>query len=208
MPDNLFWYLTRSSALVGYFLLWISIFLGLAIKTPILKRIIKPAYSYKIHCWISLQALIFALIHGLSLLGDKYVNFNLGNIFIPFYPQEGVIVNFEFLALGIISFYIMTILVVTSYFKDSIPHSVWRGLHFLSIGLFIIAFVHALYLGTDMKNDTVRAVFIYANGFLAFLMAVNILARIINSFKKDENIRESQPAVVEERSRQDFRGRV
>lgn len=188
MGENFFWYLTRSSALVGYFLLWISIFLGLAVRTPLLNRIIKPIYSYKIHCWISLQALIFALIHGLSLLGDKYVDFTLGNIFIPFFPQTASSVDMSFLALGIISFYIMLILVVTSYFRNNLSHSLWQSVHFLNIGLFVIVFIHALYLGTDMKNETVRFIFIYANSFLALLFIVNLITRIINSFKNNENI--------------------
>lgn len=175
--------------MVGYFLLWISIFLGLSIRTPFLNRVIKPVYSYKIHCWISLQALIFAAVHGLSLLGDKYANFSLGNIFIPFFPQTGEGVNPEFLALGIISFYIMIILVLSSYLKNRLSYSFWRGLHFLSIGLFVIVFIHALYLGTDMKSEIVRNIFIYANGFLAFLMVINLITRIIKSFKTDENLR-------------------
>ena len=168
MEENFFWYLTRSSALVGFLLLWISIFLGLAIRTPLLNRIIKPIYSVRNHCWISLPALIFATIHGLSLLGDKYVHFNLGNIFIPFYPQNGIAVDPSFLSLGIIGFYIMIILVFSSYLRKYIPQSVWRGIHFLNVGLFVIIFIHALYLGTDMKNDTVRGIFIIANSFIVF----------------------------------------
>jgi predicted ferric reductase len=198
MEESYFWYLTRSSALVGFFLLWISIFLGLAVRTPILNKIIKPIYSVRTHCWISLQALIFTAIHGLSLLGDKYVNFSPGNIFIPFYPQTGGNVDMSFLALGIIGFYIMIILVVTSYFRNNLSHLFWRGVHFLNIGLFVIIFIHALYLGTDMKNDIVRFAFIYANAFLAILFIINLLTRITNSFKKNENIYQSDPASREE----------
>jgi predicted ferric reductase len=198
MGENFFWYLTRSSALVGYFLLWISIFLGLSIRAPLLNRIIKPIYSVRMHSWISLQALIFAAVHGLSLLGDKYANFSLGNIFIPFFPQVGIVVNPEFLALGIISFYIMVILVVTSYFRNNISHSLWRGVHFLNIGLFIIVFIHALYLGTDMKSGLVRFAFIYANVFLAILFVINLIARTINSFQSNEDLHQSDSEVVEE----------
>lgn len=196
MNENFFWYLTRSSALVGYFLLWISIFLGISIKTPVLNKIIKPVYSYRIHCWISLQALIFALIHGLSLLGDRYVNFSLGNIFIPFFPQSGQYIEPSFVALGIISFYIMIILVVTSYFRENIYYSLWRGVHFLNIGLFVIVFIHALYLGTDMKNDMIRFVFICANIFLAILFIINLFLRLFVSIKNHENIRKSNATVV------------
>lgn len=185
MTDNFFWYLTRSSALIGYFLLWISIFLGLSIRIPILNRVVKPIYSYRIHCWISLQALIFALIHGLSLLGDKYVNFSLGNIFIPYYPQPAGNVDMSFLFLGIASFYIMILLVITSYFRESISHSWWRAIHFLNIGLFVIVFIHSLYLGTDLQSGVLRFIFIYLNTFLALLLIINLSLRFFKNNNED-----------------------
>lgn len=185
MSENFFWYLTRSSALIGYMLLLISIFLGLSIKIPILNRMVKPIYSYRIHCWISLQALIFSLIHGLSLLGDKYVNFSLGNIFIPYFPQNGGEVNANFLALGIISFYLMIILVVTSYFRGNISHSLWRAIHFLNVGLFVIVFIHSLYLGTDLQSGMLRFIFVYLNSFLAIIFLISLFLRLIRENNED-----------------------
>jgi methionine sulfoxide reductase heme-binding subunit len=175
------WYLARSSALIGFFLLYISIFLGLAVRTPLLNKIIKPAYSAKIHCWISLQALIFAAIHGISLLFDKFIAFSWKNISIPYFPlteNQAERIDVGFMALGIISFYIMLLLVATSYLRKGLSFSLWRAIHFLNVGLYVIVIIHALYLGTDLKNDgLVRNIFIYANGFLIFLFIINILTR-------------------------------
>ncbi|MDR3559235.1 MAG: hypothetical protein P4L58_02420, partial [Candidatus Pacebacteria bacterium] len=107
MTDNFPWYLSRASGLVGFILLYVSIFLGLAIRTPILKRIIKPVYSFRVHCWISFQALLFAFFHGAILLLDKFIGFSWQNIFIPFYPTSySKAVDGDFLALGIIGFYL------------------------------------------------------------------------------------------------------
>ena len=201
------WYLTRASALVGYFLLWVSIFLGLAIRTPILKKIIKPIYSFQMHCWISLQAVFFAGLHGIFLLFDKYVGFGWSNILIPYCPTEKV--NVQFLALGIIGFYVMIILVLTSYLRKYISQTIWRGLHFLNIGLFVIVFIHALFLGTDLKSGILREIFIYANTVLAVLFIINIFSRLFNSnSNNDENIRQSESSVIEERGSEDFRGRI
>lgn len=175
------WYLARSSALVGFFLLYISIFLGLSIRTPLLKRVIKPIYSLKVHSWISLQAFIFAMIHGGSLLFDKFLNFNLGNILVPFYPltdSQLIRVSPAFLALGTISFYIMIVLVASSYLRNSMSYGVWRGIHSLNAGLYVVSIIHALYLGTDLKSaGAARDIFIYANAFLIFIFAFNIFFR-------------------------------
>jgi len=172
-----------------------------------------------------LQALIFALIHGVILLFDKMVGFGWQNIFIPFYASShdnAVGVNPEFLALGIIGFYIMFILVLSSYLKKFISQYVWRGLHFLNIGLFVAVFIHALYLGTDLKNETFRVIFIIANFLLLILIAINLLLRMTkslfhkeevpanleNNLNQDEDLRQSEPAVIQERSDQNFRGRI
>lgn len=179
------WYLARSSALVGFFLLYLSIFLGLAIQIPLLNRIIKPFYSLKIHCWISFQALIFAAVHGVSLLFDQFISFNWKNILIPFYPLTEIQaqqIDVGFLALGIVGFYIMLLLVASSYLRKGLSTSLWRAVHFLNVGLYIIVIIHSLYLGTDLKNPGVaRDIFIYANGFLIVLFIINIIIRLVKS---------------------------
>jgi|WetSurMetagenome_2_1015567.scaffolds.fasta_scaffold37938_3 methionine sulfoxide reductase heme-binding subunit len=175
------WYLARSSALIGFFLLYISIFLGLAIRTPLLNKLIKPIYSTKIHCWISLQALIFAAVHGASLLLDKFIAFSWKNILIPFYPlteSQAQRIDVGFLALGIVGFYIMLLLVASSYLRKGLSSSLWRAVHFLNVGLYVIVIIHSLFLGTDLKNPGLaRDIFIYANGFLMALFVANIFTR-------------------------------
>jgi predicted ferric reductase len=215
------WYFTRASALLAYALLYISIFLGVSIRIPLLNKIIKPVFSYSVHCWISLQALIFALLHGLFLLGDKFMNFKLANIFIPFYPtieNQMAGINPQFLALGILSFYLMLILVITSYARRFISQTLWRGLHFLNLGLWAIVFIHALYMGTDLKSGIIRDVFIYANVFLVFLLLVNIFLRIWKALAnkeayeinplQNENLRQSASTLESERSTENFGRRI
>ncbi len=175
------WYLTRASALIGFFLLYLSIFFGIAIRNPLLRKIISPIYSLDIHGWISVQALLFALLHGVSLLFDKFLAFNLANIFVPFFPlsESATKVGVEpiYLAMGIISLYLMLILIVSSYLRKFINFRVWRLIHFFNLVLWIFVILHALQLGTDMKNVIVRNIFIYANVFLMLLFVVNLIYR-------------------------------
>jgi len=185
------WYLTRASALIGFFLLYLSIFFGIAIRNPLLRKIISPIYSLDIHGWISLQALLFALLHGVSLLFDKFLAFNWANIFVPFFPlsESATNVGIEpiYLAMGVVSFYLMLVLIISSYLRKFINFRVWRFIHFFNLALWIFVILHALQLGTDMKNVIVRNIFIYANAFLMFLFAVNLVSRIFNSIKQRIN---------------------
>lgn len=182
------WYVARSTGIVGFILLYLSIFLGLSIRTPFLNKIIKPIYSLNIHRWISVQALIFAAIHGFSLLFDNYFHFTLVDILIPFAMSqelESSGMDKGLLALGIISFYLMIILVVTSYTRKYIGQSLWRSIHFLNISLYFITIIHAIYLGTDLKSSGLaREIFIYANFFLSIIFASNLIWRISTSFSR------------------------
>jgi methionine sulfoxide reductase heme-binding subunit len=197
------WYATRASALMGFLLLYLSFFFGLAIRTPGLKKIVSPANSFSVHSWISLQALIFAAIHGLSLFFDKFLNFSLKDILVPLALKSNVAgISPELVAIGIISFYIMLALVLTSYFRKFISHQIWRALHFLNAGLYILVFIHALYLGTDLRSGWPQYIFIGANVLLGFLILTSLINKIISSIRdwrrvKDENLYPSNSEGVE-----------
>jgi DMSO/TMAO reductase YedYZ heme-binding membrane subunit len=178
------WYSARAGGLVGFLLLYISIFLGLAIRMPVLRKIIKPVYSYNIHCWISLQALILAFIHSGSLLFDKYLNFGFIGTFIPF-ALSSDIVDPNLITLGILGLYLMIALVATSYGRKYISQKVWRSVHFTNVILYALVIVHAYYIGTDLKIPLIRNIFIGLNIFLIFLFLVNIISRISSWRRRD-----------------------
>jgi DMSO/TMAO reductase YedYZ heme-binding membrane subunit len=201
------WYLTRATALISFFLLWSSIFLGVAIRLPVLRRIFNPIFSVDAHCWVSLQALFFAAIHGGSLLFDRYIGFSFLNIAVPFFkiPQNvSDRIDPGALALGVISFYLMSALVLSSYFRKRIPFWLWRSIHFLNIGLYVAGVAHALKLGADLQGGSVRLFFVLASVFLAALLALSIFNRFFIFLrkkkveKKNENIRESDSQIVQE----------
>jgi methionine sulfoxide reductase heme-binding subunit len=179
------WYAARSSGIVAFLLLYLVMFLGLAIRTPYLKKIIQPRYSYSVHCWLSIQALIFVFFHAISFFFDKFLNFGFRDIFIPFAFQAKKL-NTNFLALGIIGFYLMIILVVSSYARRFIGQRLWRALHFLNILLYIFIVIHAYFLGTDLKIPIIRDIFIWLNAFLVFLMLNNLAFRFLREDKAND----------------------
>jgi predicted ferric reductase len=202
------WYLSRATALVGFLLLYLPIFLGVSIRLPFLQKIIKPAYSVKIHGWISFQALFFAFIHSIALLFDRFISFDLVNIFIPFLnlPDSAVGSGIEpmYLNLGIIGFYLMLVLVLTSYLRNIVGRRFWRLIHFANIILYVFVVLHALALGTDMKNPLIRNIFIAANVFLAVLFIISIIYRIYLY----AHLRQSDSQVVQTGNNQSFRRRI
>lgn len=174
------WYVARSSALVGFLLLYVSVLLGLLIRVSYLRKLVPAWFSMQMHCWLSLLAWLLALVHGTTLLFDKMFNFSLADIFIPFH------ISFEkdLVALGIIGFYLMLLLVTTSYLRKGISQTFWRAAHFLNIGMYFILVVHALYLGSDMKIELVRNIFLGMQGVLVIFIILHIIARIQCRLKK------------------------
>jgi DMSO/TMAO reductase YedYZ heme-binding membrane subunit len=180
------WYASRASALVAFALLYVAIFLGLTLRIPALRKIIAPIYSMRFHRWISLQATVLALFHGSVLMLDNFFNIRFKDIFIPFAStfQPGL------MALGIFGFYLMVILVATSYGRRYISQKVWRGVHLLNAVLYVIVLLHAAQLGTDMKNPLVFGIFLWANAFLVVIILWNIELRLVEALKRRKNVLE------------------
>ncbi|MCX6762657.1 MAG: ferric reductase-like transmembrane domain-containing protein [Candidatus Moranbacteria bacterium] len=210
------WYTVRASALIGFLLLYISVFVGTVSCLPGIRKYFLRLGSLSLHCWISLQALIFALVHGFTLFFHKFIPFSLADILIPFHSSyEPFLV-----ALGTVSLYIMIILVATSYARKYISQKLWRSIHFLNIALYIFSIIHAFYLGTDLKSGLLREVFIWANGILILLLAYNMFYRIWYKIKKREvvceipapnsyeDIRQSYASRWQKRNRENFRRRI
>lgn len=178
------WYVSRSSGLLAFLLLYISMFLGATIRIPGLRRIWKPAYTLKIHCWVSLQALIFAFVHGTVLFFDKFLNFRLVEIFVPFARKTvpGV-VDTNLLAMGIVGFYLMALILATSYAKEHLSHTLWRTVHSTNLALYVFVVIHSLFQGTDLKDGTVwRPIFIVANAILFALLLTSVGLRLKDAF--------------------------
>src|SRR4030042_4521030 len=176
------WYAIRASALVGFFLLYVSIFVGTVSCLPGIGKYFLKLRSLNFHCWISLQALMFAAVHSIILLFHKFIPFTWKAVFVPFASE------FEpgLVAMGTISFSLMIILIVSSYLRKFFSYDIWRALHFLNIVLYFLSIVHALYLGTDLKSGILREIFIWANGILLFLLFYNLVYRIWSRVKNKE----------------------
>ena len=156
--------------------------LGLAIRIPLLRNSIGSGDTLSVHRWISLQALLLALIHGTSLIFDKFIKFSFVDVFIPFASEYKTYM----VVLGVLAFYLMLILVVSSYLKNKIPHKLWRTLHFFNIVLYIFSLIHAWQLGTDLSSNFARAVFVGLNSAIPVLIIWHVVERMKCRVKKSQ----------------------
>jgi len=177
------WYVSRATGIIGFIFLWLTIFLGLAIRNPLLKKIIAPIYSFDFHCFLAAAAVFWALVHGTSLLFDKFMGFGIKDIAIPFYAPESLI-HSNPLALGIIAFYAMVIMTLTSYMRSHMNHLLWRVLHFLNPLAFIFVVVHGYIIGTDMKNFWIGGIFLFSSFVLALIYLSSLIFMIVSKIRQ------------------------
>lgn len=190
------WYLTRSAGLLAYFFLWLTVFFGLAIRNDWLKKLVQPIYSFGFHCFLGASSLFWAFIHGTAILFDRYLGMKWKDILIPYHFNY---LNFradsvDLLAFGIVAFYLMVVLVATSYLRQFLSQRVWRILHFVNPLAFILVVLHGLYLGTDLKDYGPQKTFLLLALFLVLVYFSNLAFLIRNKLKAKSVV--SQPADV------------
>jgi predicted ferric reductase len=141
-----YWYLSRSSAIVGYFMLWGSMVLGLAITNKLARAWPGGPTFAALHEHTGWLGLVLSAFHALILLGDGYIGYTLNQVLIPFASANYLPF---WVGLGQISLYLMAFVVVSFYLKRWINYRLWRTLHYLSFAVFALGMAHGLMSGTD-----------------------------------------------------------
>lgn len=117
------------------------------------------------------MALILGAFHGVILLGDTYMNFSLLDILIPFKsPYQPFWVG-----LGILSLYLMAILVVSFSFQRRIGYRAWKLLHLTSFGVWIMTSLHGIFSGSDSSSLLVKLMYTVAIVSVGYLLTYRIV---------------------------------
>lgn len=169
-----YWYLSRATAFVSLSLLWISMALGIGITNKMARVWPGAAAAFAIHEYVSLLGLAFALFHALLLLGDKYINFTLSQVLMPF---ASVGYHPFWVGVGQIGFYIWALVAFSFYIRQGIGQKTWRLIHFLSFAMYAMGLVHGLFSGTD--TSSAQMYYWYSGGSLLFLLFTRIIGTII-----------------------------
>lgn len=151
-----FWYLSRSSGVVGFVLMWASMALGLAITNRMMRVWPGGPTIAALHEYVSVLGLVFVLFHVAILLFDGYSNYTLEQLLLPFAS-----VNYRpfWVGMGQIAFYLLLPVTFTFYVRRLIGYRAFRMVHYLSFALFVMALVHGLYSGTDSGTMLMRDIY-------------------------------------------------
>jgi sulfoxide reductase heme-binding subunit YedZ len=141
--EHLFWITSRAAGGAALILASAAVAVGLMIggkRQDSNKRDLRA-----IHEALSLSTLAMVVLHGVSLLGDSYLNPGLTGIAIPFVGFYKPL----WTGLGIVAGYGLAALGLTYYLRDRIGAARWRKLHRFIALFWALAVVHTIGAGSD-----------------------------------------------------------
>lgn len=161
---KIFWYFSRSSALISFGLVWAAMVLGLAISNKLARAWPGGPTYVALHEHTSLLGLAFGLGHALSLLGDRYIGYSLAGVLVPF---ANLSYRPLWVAAGQLALYLLVPVTASFYVRRAIGQRAWRLIHCLSYAAFGLALIHGLFSGTDSAAPALLMA--YWAGFLTVL---------------------------------------
>lgn len=169
---NLIWFIIRGSGIAAFALLATSTIWGLLVSTKTLGRAVKPKGLTGLHEALGIGAVIAVIVHVVAVRMDDYIGFTWADALVPGMSEwEPVAV-----ALGVVSFWMMLVVVGSFYAKKWLGPVVWKVAHRMSLGVFIAALVHGVLAGTDSTNPWVVGMYAGAVAAVVMLTIVRILA--------------------------------
>ncbi len=156
------WYLARGSGIIAAISLVILMLSGIGQVTGYTFRFLEPLTAWASHRALGLTFGISVLIHMFSLLFDHFVPFNIWQILVPWLSHYkpvtlfGISFGSLYVALGVLSFYLVGVITLTSLLWVEKKPYTWKLIHLLSYIVMLFVFIHALYMGTDLAHGIWR----------------------------------------------------
>jgi sulfoxide reductase heme-binding subunit YedZ len=144
VTPHLFWITSRAAGSVALLAASAAVCLGLLMGSRLLKRFggsdLRVAHEV-----LSLTTMVAIAVHGLSLVGDRYLHPSLLDISVPFVSGYKA----GWTSAGIVSAWALVALGLSYYARGRIGPQRWRQLHRFTALAWMLGLVHSLGEGTD-----------------------------------------------------------
>ncbi len=167
------WYVARAGGLTAFFLLTLSVLVGVGLAgRPTLP--LWPRFAIEdVHRFLGLLAGVFVVVHVGSIYLDGYVTFPLLAFLVPglsSYKTVGV-------AFGVVGLELLVALAISNRLRRRLPRRVWRTFHGVAFVVWGATLVHGLTTGTDAGSLWALPLFAGAAGSVAGLVVWRVLRR-------------------------------
>jgi methionine sulfoxide reductase heme-binding subunit len=164
------WLASRASGLVALALVTVSVGIGLLMAGKVSR---KPGLGPKlaaIHEHAAVAAIIAISVHGVTLLGDAWLNPGIAGIAIPFKMAYRPL----WTGVGIVGGYLAALLGLSFYARRRIGARLWRKAHRFTVAVYVMAVVHTLGAGTDASTPWMRAWLVLTGVPIAVLFGLRL----------------------------------
>jgi sulfoxide reductase heme-binding subunit YedZ len=165
------WLASRASGLVALVLVTISVAIGLMMAGRVMRRPGMAPKLLAVHEQTALAGLIAIAVHGITLLGDPWLNPGVAGVTVPFALGYSTF----FTGLGVIAGYLAMLLGLSFYARKRVGPRLWRKAHRATVLVYLLGLVHALGAGSDSSAAWFRWWVIVTTPVVAGLFAVRVL---------------------------------
>jgi sulfoxide reductase heme-binding subunit YedZ len=169
--DHIWWLASRASGITAFLLISLSVLLGLAMATKILRGRVRPPVLVKLHESLALSGLVAISVHAITLLGDAWLSPGPVGLLVPFTMDHAPV----YTGLGIIAAYLAALLGLSYYVRRHIGTRRWRSLHRLTLLVYVLGVTHTLGAGTDAEALWLRLILIITGAPILFLALLRFL---------------------------------
>jgi sulfoxide reductase heme-binding subunit YedZ len=190
-PDPLehgWWIASRSAGIVSLLAITLSVILGLLMANGLPRRKGATRVMVSLHESTALAGLVALAVHGVTLLGDPWMNATLVNISVPFTIGYRPL----WTSIGIIGGWLAIALGLSFYARRRIGTRRWRNAHRATVVAWALGLAHTLGAGTDAEEPWLQATMLTGSVVIVFLF----LRRTVPGDPKREAARRAATADV------------
>lgn len=167
------WLVSRASGIVALVLVSLGVVLGLAMASRTVHRPAARRVISRLHEHIALVALAAIALHGVALLGDRWLKPGLLGISVPF----ALAYRPTYTGIGILAGYIVMLLGPSFYLRRRIGVRRWRRIHPVLIVAWLLAAAHSLGAGSDSGQTWLRLIVLAPLPAVAYLAVARLAGR-------------------------------
>ncbi len=169
--EHAWWLASRAAGVVALLCITASVALGLAMAGRTAPRHARAMLDA--HQWTALVGLVAIAVHGITLLGDAFLDPGLAGIAIPFVNDHAPL----WTGLGVTGGWLAAILGLSYWARERIGPRLWRQLHKATLLVYVLSVAHTLGAGTDAGEPWMRVLLLATGAPVLFLFLLRILPR-------------------------------
>jgi methionine sulfoxide reductase heme-binding subunit len=173
--EHAWWLASRAAGIVALLAITASVGLGLWASIRAKRR---PGMAVAMrggHEHLALVGLVSIAVHGVTLLGDPYLDPGVRGIAVPFAIDYRPV----WVATGLVGAYLAVLLGLSFYARKRLGAKRWRSAHRLAVFAYVLSVVHTLGAGTDASTVWMRTLLLVTGAPIValFLLRVSQPAR-------------------------------